>query len=276
MKLLEERVLYRKYQEFFEIAEKKRRWNVFEDIPWELAEKTRPDSTLALCAETFCGVESYLPDYVAQGLNVLRDSFGQTWWQINWGYEESKHALALREYLVQTGQRTKDQMYSFEEDILSRRWVLPFETPRQMVCYGALQEKVTWMIYRKQMQAATNVGDELLTSVYRHISRDEAAHGSFYLDVVAVCAEEDRAGLVDDLSLVLSSFTMPAYDLVPDYESRVEVMRSVGIDAPVFFREVVMPMLRRVGVNRRELRLSRPKVDRALIPAGEAALAAMR
>lgn len=253
MRYLDEEVLYRKYMEFFEVAERKRRWSVFDDIPWELAEGVRPDADRALCAETFCAVESYLPDYVRHGLNLIRDSFGHAWWQVNWGYEEAKHALALREYLVRTGQRTPADMFAFESAVLDRTWNLPFHQPRQMVCYGAIQEKTTWMIYRRQLDAARAAGDHLLAAIYRRISRDEAAHGSFYLDVLALLVKEDREGTVADLSEVLAGFTMPAYDLVPGYDERIRVMRSVGIDRKIFLRDVVLPILVRTGVSRREL-----------------------
>lgn len=253
MRLLNEEALYRNYMEFFQTAERKRRWSVFDDIPWELAEKTGANADLALCAETFCAVESYLPDYVRHGLNLVRESFGQSWWHVNWGYEEAKHALALREYLVRTGQRTPAEMFAFENSVLSDQWRLPFSTARQMVCYGALQEKTTWMIYRRQLDSAREAGDELLATIYRRISRDEAAHGAFYQDTIALLVEEDRAGTVADMAHVLTRFTMPAYDLVPDYESRVRVMRSIGIDRAVFLRDVVFPLLTRTGITRREL-----------------------
>ena len=132
--------VYREYMEFFERAEKKRRWSVFSDIPWDDLDPSTYTEDSALCAETFVGVESYLPDYVGQGINVVREMFGQAWFSANWGYEESKHALALREYLVRSGQRTSDQMFDYEEELLSKQWKLPFATARQMTFYGAIQE----------------------------------------------------------------------------------------------------------------------------------------
>jgi len=56
--------LYREYMQFFEKAERERRRNVFDDIPWDRVNKSASEE-LALCAETFCSVEMYLPDYVA-------------------------------------------------------------------------------------------------------------------------------------------------------------------------------------------------------------------
>ena len=94
---LEEKI-YKEYMEFFEKAERERRWNVFDDIPWDAVNKDASEE-LALCAETFCSVEMYLPDYVAGGINVVRKYFGQAWFQANWAYEESKHSLALMQYL---------------------------------------------------------------------------------------------------------------------------------------------------------------------------------
>mgnify|MGYP003598393641 FL=1 len=91
--------IYRQYATFFDKAERERRWNPYRDLPWEKINPETPEA-LVLNAETFCCVESYLPDYVARGINVVRKSFGQAWFSANWGYEESKHSIALMEYLL--------------------------------------------------------------------------------------------------------------------------------------------------------------------------------
>ena len=109
--------VYREYMDFFERAERNRRWNLFTDVPWDELDPSAYTDDAALCAETFVGVESYLPDYVSQGINVVRDMFGRAWFSANWGYEESKHALSLREYLIRSGQRTEAQMFDYEEAI---------------------------------------------------------------------------------------------------------------------------------------------------------------
>ena len=122
-----EEKLYREYMEFFAKAERERRWNVFDDIPWDKANPNVSDE-LALCAETFASVEMYLPDYVAGGINVVRDYFGRAWFQANWGYEESKHSLALGEWLQKSGKRTKDDWFDLQERIFSKQWEKPFMT----------------------------------------------------------------------------------------------------------------------------------------------------
>ena len=244
---------YRAYMEFFEHAERSRRWNVFDDIPWEKLEKTPKNEKLALCAETFCGVEMYLPDYIKTNLEVLQGNFGRVWFAANWGYEESKHALALREYLKRSGHRTDAQLFEYEEKLFSKHWPTPFPTERQMTCYAAIQERTTFVIYKKQERMAQAEGDEVLATIYKLIAKDEMAHTRFYEDMIELHLAEERQGTLADLAHVFRNFRMPAAELVPDYESRVEVMRSAGIDRGVFITEVWAPILKMLKITRHDL-----------------------
>jgi acyl-[acyl-carrier-protein] desaturase len=245
--------IYREYMTFFEKAEKHRRWSVFDDIPWDQADACPRDAMLARCAETFVGVEMYLPDYVGQGINLMRECFGQAWFMANWGYEESKHALALREYLRRTGQRSDAEILDYERVILAQQWQKPFTTVRQMTLYPLLQELTTYVFYKKHKAFSQQKGDELLATIYGLIARDEIAHFGFYASCTRVLLEEDRDGTLRDLAHVFKHFTMPAYDLVPDYDERVKLMREAGIDRGTFVAEVWLPVLKAIGVQRSEL-----------------------
>jgi len=251
--------MYQEYTTFFQKAERERRWNPFEDIPWDKVNKDASDE-LALCAETFCGVEMYLPDYVAGGINVVRKSFGQAWFQANWAYEESKHALALTEYLLRSGKRTDEQMADFQNKIFENTWQLPFNTPRLMTLYGVVQEMATFVIYIKQRERAQLEKCEALHTIYDLIARDEIAHCRFYQTVVKVLLEEDREGTLMDFAKVFAEFEMPGVSLVPDYDSRIEVMRSAGIDRAVFLQKVYFPILKHLGLTRQELLLASKKL----------------
>lgn len=265
---LHERV-YREYMTFFEKSERTRRWSVFNDVPWDKLDACPRDPDLALCAETFCGVEMYLPDYVSQGINVVRDFFGTAWFQANWAYEESKHSLVLREYLMRTGQRTYQQVLDFEQKIMAREWKKPFNTSRQMTLYGAIQEMTTFVIYNKQERLAREKGDELLASIYALIARDEIAHCRFYEKVAGLLLEEDPVGVKQDLAHVFRNFTMPAYELVPDYDSRITVMRTAGIDRGVFIKEVWLTILKRLGIDRHDLAAARSSPPAGTAPEAE-------
>jgi acyl-[acyl-carrier-protein] desaturase len=246
--------VYREYMEFFEKAERNRRWSVFNDIPWEEIDLSKRDDDAALLAETFVGVEMYLPDYVAGGINIVRDTFGQGWFNANWGYEESKHALALREWLVKSGNRTTSQMFEFEKAILSKQWALPFKTARQMTFYGALQEQATFMLYKHQLERSRERGDNVLAAIYGFISKDEASHADFYRKVMTLEIVEDRAGTILDIAHVFKNFRMPADELVPNYEARTQKMREDGgVDRGVFLKEVWFPTLKKLDVTREDV-----------------------
>jgi len=241
------------YMDFFDGAERKRRWSVHDDVPWDKLDPSVYDAGRALNVETFCGVELYLPDYVSQGINLVRENFGRAWFQANWGYEESKHGLALRLYLLKSGQRTEEEMRALEDAIAARPWRLPFDTPRRMTCYGSIQEASTLLAYLRQIEDSKQANDEVLTTVYRLIARDEAAHQGFYRAVLKLELEENRDETLMDLALVSVGFRMPAIDLLPDSAKRVESLRDHhSFDRWGFFLKVWMPLLKLLGVTRRE------------------------
>jgi acyl-[acyl-carrier-protein] desaturase len=238
---------------FFEIAERKRRWSVFDDVPWDaLASEPRCDDR-ALCAETFCGVEMFLPDYLSQGIQVGRRAFAEAWFLACWGYEESKHALVLREYLLRSGQRTAAELEGFERALFAQTWRPPFHTDRRMVAYGALQELTTFLNYRKHRAQASAAGAHVLAGIYRLIAADEAAHAGFYQDLLALYLEEDRLGTLQDIQHVLMRFRMPAAGLIADAEPRERLMRAAGVDRNVFLGQVVVPFLTRLKLTRADL-----------------------
>jgi len=244
--------MYRAYHDFFDTGEKKRRWNPFSDVPWEKLNRDLTNEDDAICLETFCGVELYVPDYTANGLNMTRAIFGAAWFEACWGYEESKHALAYRNYLIESGLRTEEQYAEFERKIFSKVWKLPFNTWRQMTCYGALQEAATYLIYSVQREKAKQKDNELLQQIYFLVSRDEAAHRGFYQRVLQYELDDDREGALADLAHVVFNFGMPGVGLIPEYEERLKV-NGVGITPQYFLQHAVFPLLQAVGTSRSEL-----------------------
>jgi len=246
--------LYKEFLDFFDNAEQNRRWNPLRDIPWERVNPETPES-LALCAETFLGVEGFLPDYISGGLQVFRNaSVAQRWFVANWGYEELKHSMALQLYLIRSGKRTEEQMADYQAELMKERWDPPFETARRITIYGVFQEMATFVIYLRQEKAAKKVGDEALAAVYRMNARDEVAHARFYELVVRAYLEEDRDNTIADIAYVAANFKMLGVGIVPDYDARIAVMRDAGqIDRDLFLQKIYLPTLRRLGVERSEI-----------------------
>src|SRR5271166_2026574 len=130
---------YRLYRDFFDMAERNRRWSLRDDIPWDQVNR-RMDPAIADVVESFCAVELYLPDYVAKALPMIRTNRGWSWFHANWGYEESKHSLALSDWLVRSGARTDEQMADLEAQVFAHEWHLPHDSPSGMLIYAMVQE----------------------------------------------------------------------------------------------------------------------------------------
>jgi acyl-[acyl-carrier-protein] desaturase len=253
--------MYRLYMEFFEHAERSRRWNPMSDIPWEKLESPAGQQRLAdatgsaaaentaVCLETFCAVELFIPDYTLNGLALSREVYGQAWFHLCWGYEESKHSLVFRQYLLKAGLRTLDQYLDYEHKVLQTVWTLPFPTNREMACYGALQEIATYLIYAKQRDKHAREGNEVLARLYELVARDEAAHAAFYRNLMRYEYQEDPQGTSEDLAHVIAHFEMPGVGLVPDFPQRLEV-EGVGVSKQEFMEKGLMPTLRFMGLSR--------------------------
>jgi acyl-[acyl-carrier-protein] desaturase len=244
---------YRAYMDFFEVAERKRRWNLFEDIPWDKLSLDANTEERAIRIETYCAEEMYIPDYAAAGLELCRGVFGLAWFQNAWSFEESRHGLVFREYLIRSGLRTQAQFDKFEADVFSRTWKVPFATRRQMSCYGALQESATYLAYRAQKDRAEHEQDPTLEAIFFLVGRDEAAHAGFYREMIEVEMAEDRVGTLADLAYVLANFKMPGDGLIPDYHEHLRVGGG-GITARLFFTRAVLPLLKQLGITRDELK----------------------
>jgi acyl-[acyl-carrier-protein] desaturase len=197
---------YRELLKYLMLAEEKRRWNVFKDIPWDRANGNSED-TLAHCVETFCAVEMYLPDFTSKLLTMIRQSRGRSWFHINWGYEESKHSLGFE-------------------------WELPYDHPRQMVCYTMIQELATFWNYRNLEKIAAQNHDLALITALRVISVDERVHYNFFRNIVKEWMKLDEAGTVEDLKYVFDNFTMPGRSQIPNYEESARILAKTGIYGP--------------------------------------------
>lgn len=247
--------IYRLYLEFLEVAEKKRRWSVFDDLPWNELDRAPAAAQIGDRLELFCAEEMYVPDYSANGLELCRSLFGMAWFQATWACEESKHALALRQYLIRSGLRSEAQFEALECSVFSRHWELPFSRTRQMACYGAIQEGATFLAYKTQRELARQSGDPVLEAIFFYLGRDEAAHAGFYRAVLELELSLDRPGTVNDLAYVIANFKMPGDGLIEGYHDRLS-STGAGISPRMFLQHVLWPLLAGARISREEIKLA--------------------
>jgi acyl-[acyl-carrier-protein] desaturase len=247
--------IYTLFRDYFDRAEKKRRWNIAEDIPWDQCNPGL-DPAIADVVATFCAVELYLPDYLSKLIPQVRANRGRAWMLANWGYEECKHSMALGDWLLRSRHFTDEQMFDLETEVFQHEWDLPHDNARGMVCYTMVQELATQMHYRNLRRVLkSGGGDPALDKALLLIAVDEAAHADFFRKLVQIYLEDDRPGTLEQMRRVFNTFKMPAVHMLFDGRRRMAAVQELGIfDEQTFVEQVYEPLIRLLGVEKRELR----------------------
>jgi acyl-[acyl-carrier-protein] desaturase len=255
-----EQDLWQLYRDFFDQAERRRRWSVRDDIPWERCNPNlRPE--VADVVESFCAVELFLPDYTSKILPLVRPSRGRTWFYANWGYEESKHSLALHDWLRLSKHRSDEQMGQLEQMVFEREWNLPHDSHLGMLVYAMVQELATWLNYRNLNRTLEEAGgDPALSKLLTYLAVDERAHFVFFRDCTARFLKHDRAGTIEQLRRVMNNFSMPAIHEFADSGRRIAGIKALNLfSEDLYYQEVYLPVLASLGVDRSEMRNRVPR-----------------
>jgi acyl-[acyl-carrier-protein] desaturase len=203
----------------------------------------------------------FLPDYIAGTLPKFRDKRGRAWFHFNWAYEESKHSMALGDWLLASGLRTEEQMDDLENRSLANKWDHPATTQLGMVIYGMVQELATWLNYRnlRRVVDATGDGDPALSTLLRYLLVDERCHHDFYGRVTKIYLEADREGTLRELRDVIKNFQMPAIYLMADSRQREQTVRQMKLfDEDIFYKDVLIPMFEFLRITWAEFRERKP------------------
>jgi acyl-[acyl-carrier protein] desaturase len=250
-----EQAFWKLYRDFFDMAEKRRRWSLREDIPWDQC-NPNVHPAVADVVESFCAVELYLPDYTSRILPVVRPSLGRTWFYANWGYEESKHSLALADWLLRSRARTDEQMVELETMVFEREWNLPHDSQLGMLVYAMAQEQATFLAYRNlRLRLNERGGDQALDKLLRLVCIDEKAHYTFFRDGVAIYLKHDRDGTLEQMRRVMQNFAMPAIGEMAESRKRLADIHGLEImSEDIYYRDVYLPILTELGIQRSEMR----------------------
>lgn len=263
------RELYQLFRAYFDLAERKRRWSIRDDVPWQEC-NPRLAPAIADVVETFCAVELYLPDYLSKLIPQVRGNHGRAWMLANWGYEECKHSMVLEDWLLQARMRSDEQMADLHTEVFSHEWDLPYDNARAMLCYTTLQELATRIHYVRLRDEVRRAGGcPALEKVLQLVATDEAAHADFFRRLLAVYLRYDRAATLEQIRQVVNSFRMPAVHLLADSRKRMNDVKELRIfDEQIFIEQVYDVVIARLGVTRAELRRRTPR-ERVVPQAGE-------
>ena len=146
-------------------------------------------------------------------------------------------------------------MADLEGEVFAHEWGLPYDNARGMVCYTMLQELATWLHYYNLRAIVGEKGDPALYRVLTLVSIDERAHYDFFKKLVQLYLKYDRPGTLEQLRRVVNTFAMPAVHMLADSRKRMNEVKELRIfDEDLFLGLVYEPILRRLGVEKSELR----------------------
>lgn len=198
-----EDTLYARFRDFFLTAEEGRRWNLWQDVPWE-AVNPAVSADLIEAALAAYGAEAFLPDQCGKTLHMLRSSRGRAWFVTRWSYEEGKHLIALGEWLVRSGQRTDEQVKEYADALLGEtEWQPAIPEPVPLMVETLLREYDEAERYHELRAHAEREKDGALVTICGQLLSDEGNHAAFFRDALLIIAERSPALVADGARRIL-------------------------------------------------------------------------
>jgi acyl-[acyl-carrier-protein] desaturase len=178
-----ERALYTLYRDYFRAAEAEDG----RDAPWRTLEPAAPgpppSPELSAAALTAYRQDLFLPDYNTATLSRLRGSRGRAWFWTRWSYEESRHLLALHEWLIARGVATPAELDSLNDDLLAAERWSPASDDALYLFVDALLWELS-EIERGEALLALAGDDEPLVELLNATLADERAQRDFMAEAL--------------------------------------------------------------------------------------------
>jgi acyl-[acyl-carrier-protein] desaturase len=256
-----ERAFLGLYRWYTARSQETRNWNADRSFDWRALRTDLPKDVVTVL-QGFFAVEQYAPDYTSELVNLVRRSHGRSHFQLRWGSEEEKHADAWENAVLFSRQRTPEWIAEYKERLRSLQWSLPFPDPITNLVYTVFQERATQLNYLNMMNIAQGKStkphlagfqDPVLAKVAQTIAVDEAAHYNFFLEGVRLYLYYYPRQTLEAIRHVITTFSMPASQLVPNWEEFFETVYRAGIYGPRdFSRDVVQVVFRNLGIEGRK------------------------
>ena len=249
------------YRWYVNRSQTHRNWNPDTSFEWREFRKDHSPELLRIL-EGFFAVEQYVPDYVLTLLKVIRTSHGRSHFHLRWGSEEERHADLWHNCVLFSGQRSGNWLREYMEELRTNAWELPWEDPMHMIFYTVFQERATQVNYlntaviargNSPMPEFANDQDPILEQACKIIAADEAAHYNFFLEGARLYLYYYPAQAIEAMHNVIKYFSMPAGNLIPNYDHFSELVHRVGIYGPrEHAKDVVQLALKNLGVAGRK------------------------
>ena len=255
---LMERAFVGLFRWYVDRSQTTRNWNPDRSFDWKNMRQDHSPEVMQIL-EGFFAVEQYIPDYSAHGMTIMRESYGRSSFHLRWGMEEERHADLWRNALLFSGQRTLDWVEDYTDQLRGQEWGLPWDNPCHMVFYTVFQERATQVNYLNLGLAArgeeshevfANDADPVLAKACQMIAVDEAAHYNFFLEGARLWLYYFPERALEAMADVLRHFTMPARNIIPNYDAFGELLHRTSIfGLRQHARDVVKVALENLGAE---------------------------
>lgn len=225
------------YRWYTKRSQETRLWNADTAFDWRNYRQDHSDEVNNI-VEGFFAVEQYVPDYVKNLLNIVRQSHGRSHFQIQWGSEEERHADMWHNAVLFGRRRSPEWLENYMDRLREKEWKLPWEDPLHMLVYTVFQERATQVNYlnlglvargEHPHAAFADDKDPVLAHMCRTIAVDEAAHYNFFLEGSRLFLYYFPEKTMEAIVNVLRHFAMPAGELIPDYNKLAEQLHRTSI-----------------------------------------------
>lgn len=204
-----ERTLYVLYKEHFKTADAERHWNPWGSVEWT-AESPAPSTALVEATLALWRDATLLPDYAALNQSLLRASRGRAWFWTHWSYEESKHLVALQEWLTRKGGWSEADLAAAAEELLAHyRWEPPCDEAT-CVCVDALLYELHQLERLEALATqATAEGQTALAQLAGFLIADDQAQRDYLAEALRVIGKRYPERLHEALETVATSHEAP-------------------------------------------------------------------
>lgn len=204
-----ERELYILYKDHFVRADAERLWNPWSSLDWSV-EIPAPSPALVDGVLSFWRDATLLPDYAALNQNLLRASRGRAWFWTHWSYEESKHLIALQEWLTRRGGWEDTALAAAAEELLSQyRWEPPCNEAT-CVCVDALLYELSQIERLEALATQAHAeGEALLSQLVAFMLSDNQAQRDYLIQALQIIGQRYPERLSQALQEVASSHKCP-------------------------------------------------------------------
>ena len=226
-------------------------WMPHDYVPWDrgrdfVADPWTPgDSSLSRTAQLALEVnlltEDNLPSYHFEIATAFgRDSAWGTWVH-RWTAEESRHSIAIRDYLMVTRGVEPVELERARIRQLERGFDSGGRSTLRVLAYVAFQELATRISHRN---TANVLDDDAGQKLLARVAADENLHMVFYRDLVNAALELAPSATVRAIADEVIGFQMPGAG-IDDFGRKAVIIARAGIyDLRVHHDQVLLPQLR--------------------------------